>query len=107
MKYEEIVDIIKKANENADASHIKEHVAIEIDVRGEGEGALYLEIRGGQIFVEPYEYYERDAIVTTSAEMAIAFATGQMKLEYAYNNNLIHFRGMLDKAYLWDEIIRS
>ena len=104
MTYEEMVSIIKQANENADATAIREHVAIEVDVRGEAEGAFYIEIREGKVLVEPYEYYDRDAIITASAQVAIDVTTGKLGIEEAYNEGRLHIRGKFDKAYLLDEI---
>lgn len=107
MTYEELVERIRQEVKELDASHIKEHVAVELDIRGPGEGALYIEIRDGKIIVEPYEYYDRDAIITTSAQMALDIASGAITIESAYNRGLIHFRGKLDKAYLFDEAKRT
>ena len=33
-----------------------------------GEGAFYIEIDSGRISVQPYEYYDRDAVVYVDAE---------------------------------------
>lgn len=68
MTYEELVSSIQKTYAKADAKSIPEHVAIQVNVTGEGEGAFYIEVAEGQIHVEPYEYYDRDAIISTSAE---------------------------------------
>lgn len=69
MTYEQIVDMVRTCYENAgDARDIFEHIAVQINITGEGHGAFYIEIADRQICVEPYEYYDRDAIVTTSAE---------------------------------------
>ncbi len=105
MTYEELVQQIKEAVQKQDASHITEHAAIEIDIRGEAEGALYLELREGKVIVEPYEYYDRDLLVTTTAEVALSIARGQLRVEDAYRTGLLHARGALDKAYLFDDVL--
>ena len=68
MTYEEIVKKVKTAAKKADASSIKEHVAFQFNITGEGAGAFYLEIDNGEVKVEPYEYYDRDVLVTVSEE---------------------------------------
>ena len=56
MMYEHIVASLREAYGSKDVSDIKEHVAIQFNIWGEGHGALYMEIADGQIHIEPYEY---------------------------------------------------
>ena len=46
----------------ADVSGIGEHLAFQFDITGEGQGTFYAEVKEGKLYVEPYEYYDRDAI---------------------------------------------
>ena len=36
----------------------------QFNVTGEAEGIFYAEVKEGKLYVEPYEYYDRDAIFT-------------------------------------------
>ena len=62
MTYQELVSKLKDTYQEKDASKISEHLAIQFNIQGEAEGALYLEIANGQLHVEPYEYYDRDIL---------------------------------------------
>ena len=104
MTYEEIVAKAKSIYENADASKVQEHVAIQFNVTGEGAGAFYLEIKEGKAVVEPYEYYDRDVLVTTTAEVLLKIATGKLGLEKAYLTGKLHAEGNLGKALLLKEV---
>ncbi len=53
---------------------------------------FYIEIKDGQVHVEPYEYYDRNAILTVNAtnftklingklDPVIAFTTGKLKVD--------------------------
>ena len=53
MTYEQLVDKVKSYYDRADVSEIREHVAIEVDIRGEAEGAFYIEVLSDRIVVEP------------------------------------------------------
>ena len=53
MRYEELVATVAGAMKRAKASR-QVDVAFQFNVRGEGEGAFYLEIDRGKISVEPY-----------------------------------------------------
>ena len=105
MTYEKLVDKVKSYYDRADVSEIREHVAIEVDIRGEAEGAFYIEVLSDRIVVEPYEYYDRDVIITTSARIILEIASGKLDIEDAFNSGKIHVRGNLDKAYLLKDVI--
>ena len=104
MTYEELVQKVKDAFAGADASKISEHVAIQFNVYGEGEGAFYLEIAGGKIAIEPYEYYDRDVIVYTPAAALVEIADGKLDFIEAYTSGRISAEGNLGKAALLQNI---
>ena len=107
MTYEELV---KKAKENygaCDASKVKEHVAIQFNVTGEASGAFYLEIKDGQVIVEPYEYYDRDVVVTCDADTLVKIAEGKLAMEAAYLTGKIKAEGNLGKALLLKELTKK
>ena len=80
MTYQELVSKLKDTYQEKDASKISEHLAIQFNIQGEAEGALYLEIANGQLHIEPYEYYDRDILVTTSAADLLALAQGSLDI---------------------------
>ena len=98
MTYQELVEEIRKLYEEVDASEIEEHFAIQININGEAEGALYIEFADGQIEVQPYEYFDRDLIINTDFETAIDLANGDIEMSDAYAEEKITEWGKLDKA---------
>ncbi|MGN0437414.1 MAG: SCP2 sterol-binding domain-containing protein [Lachnospiraceae bacterium] len=98
MTYQELVEELRKLYEVVDASAIEEHFAIQINIDGEAEGALYIEFADGQIEVQPYEYYDRDIIINTDFETAIDLANGDIGMFDAYAEEKISAWGDLDKA---------
>lgn len=73
MTYEEVFTQIKSIFMEADVSGEKEHVAFQFNVTGEGEGAFYAEVKEGTLCVEPYEYYDRDAVFTCTADTLLSW----------------------------------
>ena len=104
MTYQELVSKLKDTYQEKDASKISEHLAIQFNIQGEAEGALYLEIANGQLHVEPYEYYDRDILVTTSAADLLALAQGSLDILEAYQSGKISAEGNLAKALLLNEL---
>lgn len=78
MTYEKIVETVRKAYEKTDFGGIGGHIAIEFDITGEGEGKFYLEIADGKANVQPYDYNDRDVLVTAGADEIIKFAQGKL-----------------------------
>ena len=105
MTYQELVSKLKDTYQEKDASKISEHLAIQFNIQGEAEGALYLEIANGQLHIEPYEYYDRDILVTTSAASLLALAEGSLDILEAYQSGKISAEGNLAKALLSNEIV--
>lgn len=77
MTYENLVKEAKKAIKTVDVKTIKEHLAVEFDIEGKGEGAFYVEFTSSKVEVEPYEYYDHDFRIRTDADTAIAILKGE------------------------------
>ena len=67
MTYAEFFSEIKGRFMEADVSGIREHLAYQFNITGEAEGIFYIEVKEGKLYVEPYEYYDRDAMFICSA----------------------------------------
>lgn len=80
MTYEKIVEKVKKALAKVDASAVKGHLAVQVDVYGEGEGAFYIEVKDGKVDVQPYEYFDHDLRIRCTGEEIIAIAEGKKKI---------------------------
>lgn len=104
MTYEELVEQVQEAYKDADASKVKEHLAIQFNVVGEAAGAFYLEVADGKVNVQPYEYYDRDALVTTKAAVLEEIAAGKLDVVKAFLTGKIKVEGNVGKAALLKEI---
>lgn len=105
MAFEELVERVKDIYKNADASGIKEHVAIQFNVYGKAEGKFYLEIRNGEIDIQPFEYYDRDVIIQTTVDTLFDIMEGRTDIGQVYNAKTASFMGNLHKAALLRNII--
>lgn len=92
MTYESVVLAARKKFLNCDVSAVQGTLAFQINLVGKVEGIFYIEIKDGQVHVEPYEYYDRNAILIINAtnftklingklDPVIAFTTGKLKVE--------------------------
>lgn len=105
MTYAEVFSTIKEKFMAADTSDIKEHLAYQFNITGEGSGIFYAEVKDGVLSVEPYEYYDRDAMFTCSAETLIKIADGKMDPIMAFTLQKLKVEGNIDKALRLKELI--
>ena len=100
MTYQELVSETRGIFMQADVSGIKEHIAYQFNIRGEAEGAFYAEVLEGKLYIEPYEYYDRDVLFTTTADTLLSIATGTMDAVAAFTLGKLQVEGSFDKALL-------
>lgn len=105
MTYEEIVTKVRETIKDADVSKIKEHLAYQFNITGEGEGAFYVEVKEGELFIEPYEYYDRDAIFICTAEVLFKMISGKLDPIAAFTIGKLKVEGDLGKALMLKEFI--
>lgn len=98
MTYEDIVAKVREEFADADVSKIEEHLAYQFNIHGEGEGAFYVEVKDGQLFIEPYEYYDRDAIFICSAKTLFKMIKGELDPVVAFTIGKLKVEGDLGKA---------
>ena len=107
MTYEELVGRARDIYQDMDASGVKEHAAIQFNIEGEAQGIFYLEIADGRIAVEPYEYHDRDVMVTTTAKTLIEIAEGKLDMVAAYTTGKLKAEGNLGKALLLKQLTKK
>lgn len=105
MTFEELMERVQEIYQNAQASAIKEHAAIQFNIYGKAEGKFYIEIKDGEIDIQPYEYYDRDVIIQTTADTLFDIMEGRTDIGQVYAMKTANFMGNLHKAALLREII--
>lgn len=106
MTYEQLFRTIKEMFMKADVSNVKEHLAFQFNITGEGEGAFYAEVKDGVLYVEPYEYYDRDAIFICSADTLLKLASGKLDPIFAFTVGKLKVEGSLEKAMMLQKFIQ-
>lgn len=107
MTYEEFFAEVKEQFQKADVSHVTEHLAYQFNITGEAEGIFYVEVKEGKLYVEPYEYYDRDAVFTAKAETLKKIAAGEQDPVLAVTLQKLKVEGNIDKALKLKDLIES
>lgn len=107
MTYADFFAEIKGKFMEADVSDIHEHLAYQFNIKGEAGGIFYVEVKDGVLHVEPYEYYDRDAMFTAKAETFLKIASGKLDPVAAVTLQKLKVEGNIDKALKLKELIQS
>ena len=106
MTYAEFFYEIKNRFMGTDISDIREHLAYQFNIEDEEAGGIfYVEAKEGQLFVEPYEYYDRDAMFTSDPDTLMKIAEGKVDPVWAFTTGKLKVEGNIDKALRLKEII--
>ncbi len=107
MTYADMFSKVKGMMMEADVSTVNEHLAYQFNVTGEAEGIFYAEVKEGKLYVEPYEYYDRDAIFICSAETLFKINEGKLDPVLAVTLGKLKVEGNIDKALYLKKLIDS
>jgi putative sterol carrier protein len=107
MTYEELLAAVKSAAGKADGSSVKKHLAVQFNIEGDAAGTFYLEVRDGKIMVEPYDYKDRDILVTCKAETLLGILAGKTDVIGAYLTRKLKAEGDLGRANDLKAIIKG
>lgn len=98
MTFEQVVEQVRETFLAADVSQIEGHLAIQFNMTGEGEGAFYAEVQDGVLSIEPYEYYDRDVILTMSADDLVKMMNKKLDPVLAFTLGRLQVEGDIEKA---------
>ncbi len=107
MTYADMFSKVKGMFMEADVSDIQEHLAYQFNITGEAHGIFYVEVKEGKLYVEPYEYFDRDALFICSAETLFKIAEGKTDPVLAFTLGKLKVEGNIDKALKLKNLIDS
>ena len=105
MTYESNFNNFKKILKKADVSKIDGELAFQFNIVGDGQGIFYMKVKDGQLTIEPYEYYDRDAIFIATAKVFTELAEGKLNPVVAFTTGKLKVEGNLDKALEIQKIV--
>ena len=101
MTFQELFEQVKMEFRKADVSGVKEHLAFQFNITGEAAGSFYVEVRDG----EPYEYHDRDAAFTCSADTLLKLADRKMDPVAAFTLGRLKVDGDIGKALMLQKFL--
>lgn len=106
MTYSEFFEKIKARFAGADVSGIREHLAYQFNIEDKDAGGIfYVEVKDGELHIEPYEYYDRDVIFTCKPETLEKIIDGTTDPVVAFTLHKLKVDGSIEKALRLKELI--
>ena len=107
MDFWQIFNEVKETFMKADVSDYQGHLALQVNMTGEGEGRFYAELNNGVLKVEPYEYYDRDVMFTINSKDFLKLVHGQLDPVFAFTIGKLKVEGDLGKALEIQKLIQK
>lgn len=104
MTFQEIFEKVREEIYSNDLSGLEGHLAVQVNIIGEGSGAFYIELLEGKVYVEPYEYYDRDCIFIVTADDFLKIVSGDLNPVWAFTTGKLKVQGSIDKALEFQKI---
>ena len=107
MTYQEIFAEVRDNFMKADVSDYKGHLALQVNLTGEGEGIFYAELDNGVLRVEPYDYNDRDVLFIVDSKVFLKIVPGKLDPVLAFTLGKLKIEGDLGKALEIQRLIKD
>ncbi|MGN1112653.1 MAG: SCP2 sterol-binding domain-containing protein [Acutalibacteraceae bacterium] len=107
MTYQEIFAEVKESFMKADVSDYKGHLAMQVNLTGEGSGIFYAELNDGVLRVEPYDYNDRDVMFIVDSDVFLRIVHGDLDPVFAFTVGKLKIEGDLGKALEIQRLIKQ
>ncbi len=93
---DEVLKVVRDNFKGKDLSSIKDKIAIEINLKE--DGVFYIEILNGTATIMPYNYNDRDALVTISKDNFLKLIAGKLDGVWAFTTRKLKIDGDIQKV---------
>ncbi len=106
MKFEEILEKAREKSRQIDPTGT-DFLAVMVTLTGKNGGVFYVEVKGGKVSVEPYEYNDRSCEIIMTAENFVKFLDGKLGTVAAYTLGKLKVNGDLGKALAFSKLLNN
>jgi putative sterol carrier protein len=106
MTFQETIDKVKKIAGEADVAG-KDFLAVQVNITEPDGGVFYVEVKDGNVTVEPYEYNDKQCTVTMSNENFNKLLDGDLNPVLAFTLGKLKVDGDMGKALAFSQLIKK
>lgn len=107
MTVDQLIGKIYNKLSKADIAGTQGKVAVQFNLTGKVTGVFYIEILNGVLSVMPYEYIDRDALVSGTLTNMEKILNGKMVPQVAMAEGKIKVEGNVDKVMVLAELLKQ
>ena len=107
MTVDQLIGKIYNKLSKADIAGTQGKVAVQFNLTGKVTGVFYIEILNGVLSVMPYEYIDRDALVSCTLTNMEKILNGKMVPQVAMAEGKIKVEGNVDKVMVLAELLKQ
>ena len=107
MTFDELLEKVRGLSSRIDPSGT-DFLAVQVNVTGKKEesGVFYVEVKDGNVSVEPYEYNDRDCAITMKNANFNKLLDGKLDPTLAFTTRRLKVDGDLGKALEFSKLIK-
>ncbi len=107
MEFEKILKKARTQAKKADISGV-DFLAVQINITDEDNpGVFYVEVKDRNINVEPYEYYDRQCMISIDSATLDKIMRGKADPVKCYDEGTLRAEGDLDKALTFTNLLTA
>ncbi|MDR0222039.1 MAG: SCP2 sterol-binding domain-containing protein [Oscillospiraceae bacterium] len=96
-KFQDILGELKDKTASFDAKSYKDFLAVQITLKDLNE-VFYMEIKDGELAIEPFEYNDRQANIIISSDDFVKMMNGKLNSLIAFTTGKLKIEGNVGKA---------
>jgi len=97
LKFQDIINELKEKTAGFDASNYHGFLAIQVTLK-DLKKVLYIEVKDGNLSIEPYEYNDRNAHIIMSSSNFVKLINGKLDKVAAFLTGKMKIEGDMEKA---------
>lgn len=106
MTFSELLEKVREKAKTADVSGVG-FLAVQVNITDKDEGGVfYVEVKNGEIRVEPYDYHDRSCGFTVSMNNFVRIMDGKLDPVVAFSTGRLKVDGDLGKALEFSKLIK-
>lgn len=106
MTFSELLEKVREKAKTADVSGVG-FLAVQVNITDKEEGGVfYVEIKNGEVHVEPYDYHDRSCGFTVSMNNFVRIMDGKLDPVVAFSTGRLKVDGDLGKALEFSKLIK-
>lgn len=107
MTFNELVEKVRKKASAANISGV-DFLAVQINITDPDVGGVfYVEVKNGEIHVEPYDYHDRSCGFTIEMKNFVRIMDGKLDPVAAFSTGILKVDGDLGKALEFSKLLKS